>query len=165
MNITRRRLIAGGGAAVAAAILTANPALAAVPLDSFAYGSSGGITVGGAPMLNFGSDWRFGPGWATGYAGVMPAASFYIRRIGVTVMGGSAGNWALIGHSSPTNGDWVTMHVPATGGVSTSWFGYDADAAPLFTVGSPAVEYLDCHVGAADSSMSVFVGVWWAPAA
>jgi hypothetical protein len=130
------------------------------PLLTFAYASSGELLVGGAPMLNFYTDWRMAPEHALPPDGdhPFPSVNFYVRKIGLTVLGGQPGNWVLIGHSGP-NGDW--MNTPCPSG-QTMYLNFDADAAPLFTQG--VGEYFDAHIGFLDPTLSLLVGFWYVPA-
>jgi hypothetical protein len=129
------------------------------PLKSFAYDSVGYCLVSGAPMFLFSqpNGWQMGPGFVAPGSGVLPTTDFYIRAIGLTVMGGNAGDWAVIGHSG-SNGDWVTPKLLV--GQPPLIMRFDADAAPLFTLG----EYLDAHKGLSDSALMISVCFWWIPA-
>ncbi len=138
------------------------------PLLSFAYESVGPCLVSGANMFLFTSPsgWKMGPGSGSDYAipgsgaSIMPTASFYIRKIGVTTLGGTTGDWVLIGHSGP-NGDWVTPKVLPN---QTFVIDFDATAAPLFTVGGTTPEYLDAHQGNPSTTMAASICFWWVPA-
>lgn len=130
-------------------------------LLSFAYGSCGPTnSPDGAPVLKFDNSgkWKMGLGtdMAAAGSGAFPTGNFYLRGLGVTVLGGAAGNWVMVGHSGP-NGDWTAP--PVLPG-RTDWFTYPEDAAPLFTAG----EYFDAHVAFSDSTIEALIGFWWTPA-
>jgi hypothetical protein len=122
-------------------------------LKSFAYATNGNSSG----FLLFGSTGGWQMGLGTGMvapgSGSFPSGDFYVRAIAVTVPSGTAGNWALIGHSGP-NGDWVTPPVLVG---HTEWFKYPDDAAPLFTAG----EYFDCHIATNDNSISALIAFWY----
>ncbi|MGC2032945.1 MAG: hypothetical protein WA642_23215, partial [Steroidobacteraceae bacterium] len=129
------------------------------PMKSFAY-ASGGCTNTPAALLTFGGSgaWQMGlgSGMAAPGSGTFPTGDFYVREISLSVIGGSPGNWAVIGHSGP-NGDWVTGAVQPG---QTKTFRFFQDAAPLFTAG----EYFDAHIASCVSGMSILVVFSWVPA-
>jgi hypothetical protein len=128
------------------------------PLKSFSYMSQRCTDVDGAPLLTFSKDgkWRMGLGadMAPPGAGIFPTGNFNLRRVGLTVMGGSVDDWALIGHSGP-NGDWVSLAVPSG---KSEWMDFPSDASPLFSAG----EYFDAHVSNCNGT-HVLVSFWYVP--
>jgi len=127
------------------------------PLLSFAYVSSGIVTVGGAPLFKFDAsgNWKMAPGFAAPGSGAFPSGNFWVRKVGITVTG-SSGAWAIIGHSG-ANGDWTSEAVLSGNSKDVDFF---EDAAPLFTAG----DYFDCHPSVNDPSMVVDLAFWWTPA-
>lgn len=119
-------------------------------IRSFAYASSS-ITNG---MAYFGSDYRMGPGFVQPGAGNLPTdTEWYVRKIGLTYLGGSANtDWAIVGHSGP-NGDWCTPACPAGQYVEVD---FPADAPVQFENG----EYFDVHVTGGGQILVVF---FWEP--
>jgi hypothetical protein len=126
-----------------------SPALAetkTIPLKSFGYRSLTVPCDGKDQLLPFDlkRDWKMAPGFAAPGAGKFPEGNFYLRRVSIShaIEGDTGGSsYAVIGHSGP-NGDWVSPMVVGTGHAELS---FDADTAPLFTVG----EYFDLHASCA----------------
>lgn len=140
--------------AVIALAVSSHAQTAPTPLKSFAYASTGcsnGFLTFGTGSFQMG----LGAGMAQPGSFYFPTGNFYIRKVSLTLIGGGATNWAIVGHSGP-NGDWITK--PAITG-HDSLMDYDIDAAPLFTAG----EFLDVHISFCDG-VSGLVAVWWEPA-
>ena len=119
-------------------------------LKSFAYASAS-CSDG---LFYFNGNFELNSGNTPG-SGQFPIGNFYLRRVALTVIGGSSNDWAVVGHSG-SNGDWVSGAVI---GGHDSIITYDQDAAPLFTAG----EYFDVHASCG-SGQWVFVAFWYVPA-
>lgn len=111
-------------------------------VKTFAVASTGnlnGLATWDTAGQCFKIDSTIGP--ASGLAGLFPTGNAWIRSISLTVFGGNAGDWAIVGHSGP-NGDWVTPPVVAgAAGHAEKMVTFDGDAAFFFAAG----EYLDVH--------------------
>jgi hypothetical protein len=136
-----------------------------IALKSFGYQSLTVSCDGKDQLLAFDTNrnWKMAPGFALPGAGKFPEGNFYLRRVAIShAIEGDTGSlsYAVIGHFGP-NGDWVSPMVVGTGHAELS---FDADAAPLFTVG----KYFDLHASCAPAGRWHWPGrrpVHWASAA
>lgn len=138
-----------------AALLPAHAQNNTIALKSFGYQSLIVPCDGKDQLLPFDSDrnWKMAPGFAAPGAAKFPEGNFYLRRVAIShaIQDDTGGmSYAVIGHSGP-NGDWVSPMIVGTGHAEIS---FDADAAPLFSVG----EYFDLHANCAPA------GRWHWPA-